>query len=327
MSKKKSILVTGGAGSIGSSLCERLLKKGHKVVCLDNFNTYYAPAIKRRNIQPLLKNKNFTLIKGDILNQKKLKEVFTKYSCATVIHLAAQAGVRPSIKDPYGYAQTNVLGAVNVLEQCQRNKIKNFILASSSSVYGNNPKTPFSESHRVDNPISPYAATKKAAELMAHSYHAIYGMNIAVLRFFTVYGPKNRPDMAHFLITKALMENRPVIKYGNGQTSRDYTYIDDIVDGIIACLNKKFGYKIINLGNSRTISLNQMIGALEKATVKKAKVIQKPLQPGDVLKTCADISQAKKLLNWKPKTPYEAGVKKMVEWYKKTYGERIKKGA
>jgi UDP-glucuronate 4-epimerase len=314
------ILVTGGAGFIGSNLCERLLEMGHDVICLDNFNSYYSPDIKKKNIAPLSANPKFNCVIEDVVNHNAIEKVFIENHIDAVIHLAAKAGVRASLEDPEGFSVNNIIGTFHLLEVCKRYKVKNFIFGSSSSIYGNNEKVPFSETDNVDYPISPYAATKKANELFCYNYHHLYGMNIACLRFFTVYGPKNRPDMAHFTMVRDIFNGKPVNKYGDGSSRRDYTYIDDIVDGVMACLDKNFGFEIINLGNSEPVSLNQMISTLEEAVGKKAVINEVPMPAGDVNQTYADIGKAKRILGWEPKTKYSDGVKKLVAWYKEAYG-------
>ncbi|MDP2586445.1 MAG: GDP-mannose 4,6-dehydratase [Candidatus Komeilibacteria bacterium] len=311
------ILVTGGAGFIGSNLCERLLKEKHEVICLDNFNDYYSPIVKKNNIASFLNNPDFELATEDILNKAGLEKIFTQHKIDTVIHLAAKAGVRASLIDPEGFSVNNIIGTFNVLEACQKHGIKNLIFGSSSSVYGNNTKVPFAETDNVDYPISPYAATKKACELFCFNYHHLYHLNVICLRFFTVYGPNNRPDMAHFKMLDSIINGQPITKYGDGESRRDYTFVDDIVDGIIACLNKNLGFEIINLGGSQTITLNRMIEVLEKTTGKKAIIENLPFPPGDVNQTYADISKAKSLLGWEPKTLYQEGVKKLFDWYQK----------
>lgn len=312
------ILITGGAGFIGSHLCDRLLKDGHFVCCLDNFNNYYDPLIKLNNINHNFANPNFKLLIEDTENKEKLNYIFEQYDIDIVIHLAARAGVRGSIEHILDYRDTNIIGTINLLELCKIHNIKNFIYASSSSVYGNNAKIPFNEDDDVNQPISPYATTKRTCELFCYTYHNLCKINTLILRFFNVYGPRNRPDMAHFTFTKAIFEGTLIKKYGDGSVSRDYTYIDDIVEGIALSLNKNLGFEIINLGNNQPVTLTRMIETLETYTGKKAVTQDAPLPAGDVVRTYADISKAKKMLGWEPKTSYEEGVKKLVEWYKKT---------
>lgn len=318
------ILVTGGAGFIGSHLCDRLLKEGHFVACLDNFNNYYDPLVKLENIKNNFSNPNFKLLVEDTENREKLEYIFEQYDFDVVIHLAARAGVRGSIEHILDYRDTNIIGTINLLELCKIHNVKNFIYASSSSVYGNNDKVPFNEDDFVDKPISPYATTKRTGELFCYTYHHLCGINTTVLRFFNVYGPRNRPDMAHFTFTKAIFEGTVIKKFGDGTVSRDYTYIDDIINGVITCLDKHFGYEIINLGNSDPVSLTEMIETLENCVGIKAKTESAPLPQGDVVRTYADISKAKKLLNWEPITSYKEGVKKLVTWYNETYKNLVK---
>ena len=312
-----NLIVTGGAGFIGSNLCEKLLTEGHQVMCIDNFNAYYDPAIKRRNIETF-KNDKFRLYEGDILDKPFLSEVFSNNPIDIVIHLAAMAGVGPSIENPFLYYNVNVIGTLNILEVMKQYNVKNMIFASSSSLYGNNKKIPFSELDNVDNPISPYAASKKAGELLCYTYQHLYNFNINCLRFFTVYGPKQRPDLAIFKFTKALFNDEPIIIYGNGSTRRDYTNINDIVHGILNALKKLDGYNIYNLGESHTITLNELINILEKYTEKKANIYYLPMQPGDVNQTFADISKAKVNLLYSPNVSIESGLKDFVNWYKTT---------
>lgn len=313
------ILVTGGAGFIGSHLCDQLLADGHQVVCLDNLSDYYSPKIKLNNISHNLDNPNFIFLVKNIQEKPKLEKIFQDYQIETVVHLAARAGVRASLEDPLDFKDTNISGTVNLLELSKIYNVKNFIFGSSSSVYGNNKKVPFSEDDQVEMPISPYATSKRACELYCYTYSYLCNLHITVLRFFSVFGPRNRPDMAHFLMTESIYNERPVKKFGDGATSRDYTYIDDIIEGIIASLKNIYKFEIINLGNSRTITLNHVIETLEKNIGKKAIINQLPEQPGDVERTWSDISKAKRLLNWEPKTSYEEGVKKLINWYKQTY--------
>lgn len=309
-------LVTGGAGFIGSHLCETMIRAGHVITCLDNFNDYYSPNIKRRNILPLKQNSQFELIQGDILNWMLLEQIFQEHSFDGIVHLAARAGVRPSIQQPRLYQQVNIEGTVNLLELSVKHHMPKFILASTSSVYGNNKKVPFHEDDRVDHPISPYAATKKACELIAHSYHAIYHLPITCLRFFTVYGPRQRPDMAIHKFVELIETGKPVPFFGDGTTQRDYTYVDDIIDGIIKAITHCQGYRIYNLGESHTISLSDLIELIENAVGKKAILEKMPLQPGDVLKTYADVTRAKKELGYAPKISIEKGVPRFVSWYR-----------
>jgi len=313
------ILVTGGAGFIGSHLCDRLLKDDHFVLCADHLSDYYDPLIKLGNVQHNFSNPNFKFLIKNVKEKNKFDIIFNEYKFDLVIHLAARAGVRASIEETLEFRDNNISATVNLLELSKKYNVKNFIYASSSSVYGDNKKIPFNEDDRVDEPRSPYATTKRAAELYCYTYNHLCDLNTTVLRFFNVYGPRNRPDMAHFKFTKKIFEGEPIPKYGDGSTSRDYTYIDDIIEGVVACLDKQLGFEIINLGHNQPITLNEMIETLEKTISKKAKIDQKPIPKGDALRTYADISKAKKILNWQPTTPYKEGVEKLIDWYKKTF--------
>ena len=309
------ILVTGGAGFIGSHVTRRLLDRGDRVVCIDNFNDFYSPKIKELNVEPFLKYPNYKLYRGSILDYNFLKKLFEDEKINRVFHAAARAGIRPSIEDPFIYEEVNVRGTLNLLYLSKDYNIKNFVLVSSSSVYGGNTKIPFSEEDNVDHPISPYAASKKAAEVMAYTYHHLFGLNINVIRPFTVYGPSGRPDMAPFLFTKWIDEGHKVKRFGNGTTKRDYTYIDDLVEGVIAAIDNVFGYEIFNIGNSSTINLNRLISIIEKELGTKAKIKEYPPVPGDVPITYADISKAKKMLSYNPKTKIEEGMENFIKWY------------
>ncbi len=310
------ILVTGAAGFIGSHLCEALIKE-HEIVGLDNFCDFYDIKIKRNNLLKLAKYDNFHIIKADIRNQSELEDIFSHHKFDFVIHLAAMAGVRPSIADPVLYTEVNINGTVNLLEQCKKHGIKKFIFASSSSVYGNNKKVPFAESDPVDLPISPYAATKKAGELICHTYHHLENISMVCLRFFTVYGPRQRPDLAIHKFARKILSGEVIPVFGDGTTKRDYTYIDDIIDGILKSIdfvNNGCCYEIFNLGESKTISLSKMIKTIENALGKTVRKEILPVQPGDVDQTFADISKAKKLLGYKPKTNFKNGIDKFVDW-------------
>ena len=312
----ESVLVTGGAGFIGSHLCERLLSRGDSVVCLDNFDPYYSPEVKRRNIQKALKNKRFHLIECDIRDEGKLAELFSSHDFSCVVHLAARAGVRPSIKDPHIYQDVNIGGTINLLEMCREHKIASFIFGSSSSVYGDSGKVPFSESDVLMRPISPYAASKQACELFCYTYHHLYDIHITCLRFFTVYGPRQRPDMAIHKFTRLIDGGKQIEIYGDGSSRRDYTYIDDIIDGVEAAVDKNLAFEVINLGESETIELNRLVSLIEENIGKKAKVVRMPMQPGDVPITYADISRARKLLGYEPQVKVDEGIPLFVEWYK-----------
>ncbi len=311
-------LITGGAGFIGSSLCEKLLKENNKVVVIDNFCDFYDPKIKEKNIKDFVKNPNFKLYKKDIRDRQAIKQIFEDNNIEIVIHLAAMAGVRPSIENPVLYQEVNCMGTQNILEEMKEHNIKNLIMASSSSVYGNCKQVPFKEDMTVDFAISPYAATKKANEVMTHVYHKLFSFNVVMLRFFTVYGPKQRPDLAINKFTKLILANEEIPMYGDGTSSRDYTYIDDIIDGIEkTCkyiLKNKNVYEIINLGNSSPISLKDMISMISKILEIEPKIKQLPMQPGDVEITYADISKAKELIGYEPKVTFEEGIKKFIKW-------------
>ncbi len=313
-----TILVTGGAGFIGSNLIDALLGKNFKVVCVDDFNNYYNPKFKWQNIQSAAKFKNFSLFQVDIRNFRKLGEVFKKVKVDKIVHLAARAGVRPSIKNPKLAEVVNVGGTLNLLELAKIHKIPDFIFGSSSSVYGNSKKLILSEEDRVDAPISPYAATKRCGELMIYTYSHLYDLNCIVLRLFSVYGPRGRPDMAPYIFTKAILTGQTITKFGKGNQARDWTHVDDIVSGIMATLPKKVGFDIINLGNSNPVTLNTLIATLEKICGKKAQILQVSEIPGEVKKTYANISKAKKLLNWQPQVELEIGLKKFVDWFQKS---------
>jgi UDP-glucuronate 4-epimerase len=309
-----SILVTGGAGFIGNYVCRELLKDGEHVVCIDDFNDYYDPKLKEHRIKDLVQQKNFVLYRADIRNLGRLRKIFAKNKIKAVVHLAARAGVRASIENPLLYQSVNIEGTMNLLELGKA--ADNFVFASSSSVYGANTKIPFSEEDPVNTPMSPYAATKRAGELMCYAYHHLYKMPITCLRFFTVYGPMGRPDMSMFKFTKSILEGIPLAQFGDGTSKRDYTYITDNVSGIIAALRKPHSYEIINLGNSNPVELRRVIALIEKEAGKKAKVKQLCTQQGDVAVTFADIRKAKRLLGYHPKVRIEEGVANLVKWYK-----------
>lgn len=343
----KNFLITGGAGFIGSTVAEKLLKQGKKIVVVDNFNDFYDYNRKIRNILEITDNFNkitefsselpknekikklievvnsddFTLIYGDIRDKEIMEKVFSENSFDLVFNPAAMAGVRSSLLDPMLYEDVNVRGYMNLLELCKKYEVKKFVQASSSSVYGNNKEVPFKETAIVDFAISPYAATKKSCEVMGHVYHKLYGIDMVQLRFFTVYGPKQRPDLAIHKFTKMILEDKPIPFYGDGTTKRDYTYIDDIVDGILKSMDYLFKnknvYEIFNLGESHVVSLKEMVETIEKILGKKAILNRQPMQLGDVEKTYADISKAKMMIGYNPQTSFEEGIRKFVEWYKK----------
>lgn len=309
------ILVTGGAGFIGSHLLERLLENGYSVDCIDDFNNYYDPAIKRGNISPALKHKNFRLFEGDILDYPFLEQIFKTTHYDLLVHLAARAGVRPSIQEPLLYEKVNMQGTLHMLELCHHYGVKKIVSASSSSVYGKNNKVPFSEADPVDHPISPYAASKKAGELACYTYHHLYEMHITCLRFFTVYGPRQRPDMAIHKFAKLIVSGKPIPVYGDGSSRRDYTYIDDIIQGLMAAILRCNGYHVYNLGESKTVELRRLIQLLENTLGVQAKIDFYPEQPGDVPITFADIELAKKELNYNPTTTVEEGIRRFGAWF------------
>ncbi|MPS72543.1 MAG: NAD-dependent epimerase/dehydratase family protein [Chryseobacterium sp.] len=334
-------LLTGGSGFIGSHLVEQLLKNGHSVINIDNFDDFYDYKIKVRNtlesldlntgfsfsdketdIQNLAaktKSDNYQLYYQDIRDKKGLEVIFRDHKIDLVVHLAALAGVRPSIERPLEYEEVNIRGTQNLWELCKEFEIKKFVCASSSSVYGNNEKVPFSETDNVDNPISPYAATKKCGEIIGHVYHSLYHIDMVQLRFFTVYGPRQRPDLAIHKFTKLISEGQEIPFYGNGSTARDYTFIHDIIDGILKSIDyletNENVYEIINLGESEVVTLDQMVSVLEETIGKKANKKMLPMQPGDVQKTNADITKARALIGYSPGTNFQNGIKKFVEWF------------
>ena len=318
------ILITGGAGFIGAHLAKKLIEQGHQITIIDNFNGYYDPKLKKDRVKVLLSNKKYQLYKTDICNYQKMKLIFKKHKPDIVCHLAAMAGVRYSMENPFKYEEANVKGTLTMLELAKEFKIKGFIFASSSSVYGDNSKIPFSEDDRTDHPISPYAATKKATEGLAYCYHHNYGLRCTGLRFFTVYGPWGRPDMATFKFTKNIFENQTIELYNRGNMMRDFTYIDDIVSGIIKAIKKNHSFEIINLGNNKPENLKYFIKVLEHEIGKKAKKKLLPMPKGEVLKTYASITKAKKLLGFKPKTLIEQGLKEFVKWYMEYYKIKFK---
>jgi UDP-glucuronate 4-epimerase len=312
------VLVTGGAGFIGSHLCDHLISNGIHVICLDNFDNFYDPNIKIKNVAEITEKlpDRFELITGDIRNPEHLKEIFNKDKIDFVIHLAARAGVRPSIADPLLYQDVNIRGTIILLEACKTYGIKNFIFASSSSVYGENQRVPFTEKDLDIQPISPYGATKRAGELLCYSYHHLYGMNIACLRIFTAYGPRQRPEMAIHKFTRLIDQGKKIPVFGDGSSRRDYTYIDDLIEGILGVIRHHKGFEVYNLGESQTTSLIELIRLIEGAFGKKANIEILEPQPGDVSTTYADITKAKKMLEYQPKVKMEEGIRRFVEWYK-----------
>lgn len=316
----KTYLITGGAGFIGSSLADELIKEGNKVIVVDNFCNFYDPKVKENNIKHNLEDENYKLERIDIRDKEEINRVFSENQIDVVVHLAAMAGVRPSIENPVLYQEVNCMGTQNILEAMKANNIKNLVMASSSSVYGNCKEVPFKEDFIVDYAISPYAATKKANEVMTHVYHKLFDFNVIMLRFFTVFGERQRPDLAINKFTRLMLNNEEIPMFGDGTTSRDYTYIGDIVSGIEkSCdyvLNKENVYEILNLGNSSPTTLKEMIKTIGNVLGKEPKIKQLPMQPGDVDRTFADVSKAKSLIGYEPKTTFEEGIRKFVKWYK-----------
>ena len=308
------ILITGGAGFIGSHTVKALVARGDEVVIVDDLNDYYDPKLNQDRLDVFLKDVDFEFNKLDISDMGALKEVFSKHKFNCIVHLAAQAGVRYSLENPFAYEKSNNLGTLNILELARHNNVKNVVMASSSSVYGNN-QPPFKESDSVDTPISLYASTKKYNELMAHTYHHLFGLNCTCLRFFTVYGPWGRPDMALFLFTKAILEDNTIDVFNKGKMKRNFTYVSDIVAGILSSVDHHYPYEVFNLGGEETVKLTYFIECIEKELNKEAKQNFLPLQPGDVLDTIADISKAREMLDFQPKVNVEDGIKNFVEWY------------
>jgi len=315
----KNILVTGGAGFIGSHLVDRLLSEGEwRVSVVDDLNDFYDPAIKRANASPHQKNSNYQLFKADIRDQAALRNIFAGKGFDCLVHLAARAGVRPSLDQPRLYAETNINGTLNLLELAREHGIKQFVFGSSSSVYGINAKVPFGEDDPIRQPISPYAATKAAGELLCHTYTHLYGIRCVCLRFFTVYGPRQRPDLAIHKFARLISEDKSIPVFGDGTTRRDYTFIDDIIAGVRSAIDyDKTDYEVINLGESRTVELRELISLLEKELGKTAQIDRQPLQPGDVPQTFADIAKARRLLGYNPQTQIEEGIHTFVRWFQR----------
>jgi UDP-glucuronate 4-epimerase len=313
-----NFLVTGGAGFIGSHVCERLLQDGHAVWAFDDLNDFYDPQIKRSNLRDIqAMAKPFEFFHGDLCDAGAVNEVFSSVKFDQVIHLAARAGVRPSLDKPALYQRVNVEGTVNVLEAARKSGVKKITLASSSSVYGVNAKVPFSEADPIFSAISPYAASKLACEALGHTYHHVYGLDVVMLRFFTVYGPRQRPDLAIHKFTKLIDAGKPIPVFGDGSTARDHTFVSDILEGIIACTKKEFGYDIFNLGESQTVKLSELIALIENALGKKAVIDRQPMQPGDVPITFADISKAREKLGYNPQVKAAKGIPLFVDWFRK----------
>lgn len=314
-----SVLVTGGAGFIGSHLLDRLVEGGGRAVCLDNFDDLYSPQVKRANIADALASGRVELVEGDIRDAELCRSLLARDDVRAVVHLAARAGVRPSIEQPALYQQVNCEGTVNLLEAARlADGVEKFIFGSSSSVYGINSKVPFSEDDPIAQPISPYAATKRAGELLCHVYHHLYGLPVVCLRFFTVYGPRQRPDLAIHKFTRLIANGEPIPVYGDGTSRRDYTYYSDVVDGIMAALEAPLDFEIINLGNSEPVELHRLIELIEECLGREARIERLPDQPGDVPVTYADISKARRLLGYEPRFPIGQGIADFVEWFSRT---------
>jgi UDP-glucuronate 4-epimerase len=312
-----NFLVTGGAGFIGSHVCERLLGLGHAVWIFDDLNPFYDPAIKQQGLCALeALGKPLTFVQGDLADRRVLDALFAEVKFDQVIHLAARAGVRPSLLEPALYQRVNVEGTVNLLEAARLAGVKKVAIASSSSVYGVNARVPFLESDPVFSPISPYAASKLACEALGHVYHHVYGMDVVMLRFFTVDGPRQRPDLAIHKFARLISQGKPIPVFGDGSTARDYTYVTDAVDGVIACTQKEFGYEIFNLGESQTVTLSRLIELLERSLGKKAIIDRQPVQAGDVPITFANIDKARTKLGYHPRVKIEEGIPRFIEWFR-----------
>ncbi|GIX17737.1 MAG: NAD-dependent epimerase [Rhodothalassiaceae bacterium] len=333
-----SILVTGAAGFIGMHVAERLLAAGHRVLGIDNLNDYYDPALKEARLARLKPHDGFTFLRCDVADRPAMSRLFSAYPITHVVHLAAQAGVRYSLENPHAYVDANLVGFVNILEGCRHHGVRHLVYASSSSVYGGNTRMPFSEGDNIDHPISLYAATKKANELMAHTYSHLYGLPTTGLRFFTVYGPWGRPDMALFIFTKAILEGRPIPLYNEGRMQRDFTYIDDVAEAVVRCVFKpatpdpafdsadpdpatsSAPWRVFNIGNHTPVTLERFVALIEEATGRRAERRLEPMQPGDVPATFADVARLKDWIGFEPSTPIEEGIPRFVAWYREFYG-------
>ena len=316
------ILVTGGAGFIGSHVTQRLMGRGDEVVVLDNFNDFYDPAIKRENAALL---KDARIVEGDLRDAELMAELFAQHEFDGVIHLAAMAGVRPSLLDPLHYQDVNVRGTVILLEELRQRPATRFVFASSSSVYGSNEKVPFREDDDIHRPVSPYAATKRAGELLCYTHHHLYGIPTSCLRFFTVYGPRQRPEMAIHKFVANTLRGEPIPFFGDGSTRRDYTFIDDIVDGVVRSLDRCDGYEIYNLGESETTSLSELVQMIGEACGVEPVLDKKPMQPGDVVVTYADVSKAKEKLGYNPTTPVREGLARFLDWYRERHPTAVER--
>ncbi|MBT6937919.1 MAG: NAD-dependent epimerase/dehydratase family protein [Candidatus Marinimicrobia bacterium] len=317
MSKK--LLVTGSAGFIGFHLSKSLLEDGFEVMGVDNLNDYYDPSLKQARLNQLEPYENFSFNKVDISNRDSITKIFQNFKPNIVINLAAQAGVRYSLENPYAYMDSNLVGFLNIIELCRHNDVKGLVYASSSSVYGGNEKSPSSVKDKTDKPLSLYGATKKSNELIAHSYSHLYDLHTTGLRYFTVYGPWGRPDMAMFIFAKKILEDKPITVFNNGNMKRDFTFIDDIIDGTRAAINKNYKFEVFNLGNHKSENLMDMIAFIEIALNKKAKINFEPMHPGDVKESFAEIEKSRNLLDFVPKTNISDGVNKFIKWYKDYY--------
>ena len=309
----KRVLVTGGAGFIGSHLCAALLARGDEVLCLDNFDNFYPERLKRRAIAPLLEGA-FRLVEADVRDEDAVLRCALEFRPAAIVHLAARAGVRPSLADPAGYIDTNTRGTAVMLKAAREAQVRRFVLGSSSSVYGDSASPPFREDARVDSPQSPYAASKAAAELLARSFHNLYGLEIAALRFFTVYGPRQRPDLAIHKFARRMLAGMPLPFFGDGSTARDYTYVDDIVDGVLAALDVPLAWEILNLGGAQVTTLRELVALLEEALGVRALLERQEAQPGDMKLTSADVSRAAAVLGYAPRTPLREGLRLFTAW-------------
>lgn len=312
---KKTILLTGAAGFIGSHTADRLLERGDRVVGLDNFNSYYSPSIKRRNIAALLSNPEFDLIEGDVRDEGLLRRLFSRYHFDNVIHLAAMAGVRASVEEPGYYFDVNLMGTLKLLEACRVGGKPRFVFASTSSAYGRTDRIPFVETDNADRPLAPYPASKRAAELLGHAYHDMHGMHFTAVRFFTVYGPRNRPDMLPFLVMDSIRSGKEFPLYNDGEMFRDWTYVDDIVRGLIAAADKPLGYEVVNLGRGEPVHLGEFVKKLSLLAGAKAKYQKAPMPAADVQKTFASIDKARRLLDYRPSVSLDEGVRRFFDWY------------